>query len=388
METVDVVIVGGGIMGWCTAYNLLADGFDGSVLVLERDPLRRATSTSLAVGGFRQQFGSEINIRAVRYSVSVYENFSELMETPEGRPDISLRQRGYLFLAGEKAWPVFQRRYELQRRLGVEVSLLEPAEAQELVPELDLEGIAGATFCPRDGYLDPYAVLQGFEAKARQLGARCLYEEAVAIERDARGVRGLRTSTSAFATRTVVNAAGAWAGELARRAGLDLPVRPWRRQVYVCRAPVAADREFPMVVDTTGVHFRSETGGLIVVGGATSTDAETFDLIWDRSAFVEEIWPVLAARVPLFDTLRLENGWAGLYDENPIDHNAIVGRHPELPGFYLINGFSGHGLMQGPCAGKALAELIMWGEYRTVDLSPLSPARFAAGKLVVEEAVL
>lgn len=260
METADVVIVGGGIMGWCTAYHLLADGFKGSVLVLERDPLRRATSTSLAVGGFRQQFGTEINIHMVRYSVSVYERFAELMETPDGKPDISLRQRGYLFLATEKAWPVFRRRYEVQRRLGVEVELLTPVDAQKLVPEFDLEGIAGATFCGRDGYLDPHAVLQGFEAKARHLGACSLYEEAVAIERDAYGVAGVRTSGHTIATRTVVNAAGAWAGDLARRAGVDVPVRPWRRQVYVCRAPVAPDREFPMVVDQRVLGTRAHGG--------------------------------------------------------------------------------------------------------------------------------
>ncbi|HHY93550.1 MAG TPA: FAD-binding oxidoreductase, partial [Firmicutes bacterium] len=193
---------------------------------------------------------------------------------------------------------------------------------------------------------------------------------------------------SSIATRTVVNAAGAWAGELARLAGVEVPVRPWRRQVYVCRVPPVVGRDFPMVVDVTGVHFRSETGGLIVVGGTTASDTDTFDAIWDRSAFVDEIWPVLASRVPCFDTLRLENGWAGLYDENSIDHNAIIGCHPELPGFYLINGFSGHGLMQGPAAGRGLAELIMWGEYRTVDLSPLGLSRFAAGKLIVEEAVI
>ena len=388
METADVVIVGGGIMGWCTAYNLLAGGFRGRVVVIERDHLRRRTSTCLAVGGFRQQFGTEINIRIVRRSVSFYENFADLMETPDGRPDISLRQRGYLFLASEKTWPVFQRRHQLQTRLGVEVTLLTAQQARELVPELDLDGVVGAAFCPRDGYLDPYAVLQGFEAKARHLGAECKYEEAVAIERDGAGVKSVRTTVSSIATRTLVNAAGAWAGELARLAGVEVPVRPWRRQVYVCRLPPAVGRDFPMVVDVTGVHFRSETGGLIVVGGTTASDTDTFDAIWDRSPFVDEIWPVLASRVPCFDTLRLENGWAGLYDENPIDHNAIIGCHPELPGFYLINGFSGHGLMQGPAAGRGLAELVMWGEYRTVDLSPLSLSRFAAGKLIVEEAVI
>jgi len=387
LKTADAVIVGGGVMGWCTAYSLLSGGYNGSVVVLERDPLRRNTSSSLAVGGFRQQFGTEINIRVVRYSVSVYENFGELMETPNGKPDIAIRQNGYLFLATERTWPTFLRRHELQTRLGVEVNLLSPEQARELVPEMDPEGVAGAAFCQRDGYLDPYSVLQGFEAKARSLGATSIYDEVVGIEKDASGVASVKTRTDAIATRTIVNATGAWAGEFARRIGLDLPVRPWRRQVYVCRIPLA-DREFPMVVDTTGVHFRSETGSRIVAAGVTPSDQETFEVTWDKPAFEDAIWPALANRIPCFDRLLLENGWGGLYDENPIDHNAIIGCHPDLPGFYLINGFSGHGIMQAPAAGKGLAELIMWDEFRTIDLSDLSPTRFASGKLIVEEAVI
>ncbi|MDP2859370.1 MAG: FAD-binding oxidoreductase [Bacillota bacterium] len=387
MKTTDVVIVGGGVMGWCTAYNLMADGFRGSVLLIERDPLRRNTSTSLAVGGFRQQFATEINIRVVRYAVSVYRDFAELMETPNGRPDISMRQNGYLFLASEKTWPAFQRRHELQTRLGIKVSLMTPEQACELVPEMDPTGVVGAAFCPDDGYLDPYSVLQGFEAKARHLGVKCEYAEVIDVEKDGQGVTAVKTKTETIATRTVVNATGAWAGEFARQIGVEVPVRPWRRQVYVCRTPLSG-REFPMVVDTTGVHFRSETGNRIVAAGATASDSVTFDVAWDKPAFEDVIWPALANRIPCFDTLLLEKGWGGLYDENPIDHNAIIGRHPDLPGFYLINGFSGHGLMQAPAAGKGLAELIMRNEFRTLDLSDLSPTRFAAGKLIVEEAII
>ncbi len=387
MKTADIVIVGGGIMGWCTAYNLLNEGFTGRVVVIERDPLRKNTSTSLAVGGFRQQFGTEINIRVVRYSVEFYENFAELMETPKSKPDISLCQKGYLFLASESSWPTFKRRFDTQRRHGVEVSLLSVDEATELLPEMDAEGVVGAAFCPRDGYLDPYSVLQAFEAKARLLGAVSEYAEVTRIGQDSSGVTCVHTADEIIHTRMVVNAAGAWAGELARMASVDLCVRPWRRQVYVCRTALR-DREFPMVIDTTGVHFRSETGNRIVAAGVTPSDCSTFDIIWDKPAFEDIIWPALANRIPCFDSLLLENGWGGLYDENPIDHNAIVGMHPDLNGFYLINGFSGHGLMQAPAAGKGLAELILHGEYKSIDLKELSASRFKTGELVIEEAVI
>jgi glycine/D-amino acid oxidase-like deaminating enzyme len=388
MKTKDVVIIGGGVMGWSTAYHLLAGGMSGSLVVLERDPLRRVTSTSLAVGGFRQQFGTEVNIRLVRDSVAFYRAFGELMETGQGQPDITMRQNGYLFLASEKTWPTFLRRHQLQRALGVEVELLTPAQVLDLVPEVELGGLVGAAFCREDGYLDPHSVLLGFEAKARALGAGAEYVEALGVESDAQGVSLVRTSAGPITTRVVVNAAGAWAGDLARLAGVDLDVRPWRRQVYLCRTPLPEGREFPMVIDTTGVHFRSETGNRIVAAGVTASDGPTFDMVWDRPAFEEVIWPALAERIPCFDRLLLESGWAGLYDDNPIDHNAIIGCHPHLAGFFLINGFSGHGLMQAPAAGRALAELILHGQFRSLDLSALSPGRFAKGELVVEEAVI
>lgn len=388
MQTKDVVIIGGGVMGWSTAYHLLKEGMSGRLVVLERDPLRRVTSTSLAVGGFRQQFGTEVNIRLVRDSVAFYRAFAELMETGQGKPDITMRQNGYLFLGGEQTWPTLVRRHRLQRALGVEVELLSPAQILGLVPEVELSGLVGAAYCPEDGYLDPHSVLLGFEAKARALGAECQHVAALGVESDAHGIKLVKTTAGTIATRVVVNAAGAWAGEVARLAGVDLDVRPWRRQVYLCRTPLPEGREFPMVIDTTGVHFRSETGNRIVAAGATASDGPTFDAAWDRPAFEEVIWPALADRIPCFDRLLLESGWAGLYDDNPIDHNAIIGCHPQLAGFFLINGFSGHGLMQAPAAGRALAELILHGQFRSLDLSALSPARFAKGELVVEEAVI
>ncbi len=392
METFDVVIVGGGVMGSAVAYHLLNLGFSGQVAVIERDPVHTKASTGLSAGGIRQQFATAVNVNLSRYSVEFYEHFSERLTVDGQCPAINFVQAGYLFLANDLNWPELRRRYELQKQLGVEVRLLTPADIAAMVPDISLEGIVGGVFGPRDGFLDPYAVMQGFEQKARALGARYLTDEVTAI-RTSGGptprVTGVGTATHGdIAADVVVNAAGAWAGELAKTAGVELPVVPLRRQIYICKPPKPLPYQLPMVVDPSGVYFRPETGGRILIGKSREDEPAGFNFQWDRQWFFAEVWPELAQRVPLFETLGLESGWAGLYDENPQDHNAIIGEHPDLKGFYLINGFSGHGMMQGPGAGLALAELILYGEYRTIDVSALSPARFRAGNLVREDAVI
>jgi glycine/D-amino acid oxidase-like deaminating enzyme len=389
MATADVVIVGGGVMGSSVAYHLREGGFRGRVLVVERDLTYRRASSALSVGGIRQQFGAEVNVRIARSSVEFYERFAERMMVNGERPDIEFRQRGYLFLADAAAWPALRARAERQRAWGAEVELLDEAGILKMVPDLNLEGIAGATFGPRDGYVDPYGVTQGFARKARVLGARYLEDEVVGF----RGAGGRVTEVTlraggGLAAGAVVNAAGPWAGELARLAGLELPVRPVRRQVYVGSPAAPLGYELPLVIAPDGLYFRSEPGGRILCGKSFGFDPVGFDFTWQRDLFEKELWAPLARRLPACERFRLERGWAGLYDENPVDHNAIIGEHPDLEGFYCINGFSGHGFQQAPAAGRGIAELILHGRYTTLDLAPLTPARFRAGTLIVEEAIV
>ncbi len=389
MAAPEVIVVGGGVMGSSVAYHLREGGFRGRVLVVERDLTYRQASSALSVGGIRQQFGAEVNVRIARFSVAFYERFAERMAVDGERPEIEFRQRGYLFLAEAAAWPALRARAERQRAWGAEVEVLEASEILKIVPDLSLKGIVGATFGPRDGYVDPYGVMQGFARKARALGARYVEDEVIGV-----GVAGGRVTGvtlrqgGGVAAGAVVNAAGPWAGELARLAGVELPVRPVRRQVYVGSPSAPLGYELPLVIAPDGLYFRSEPGGRILCGKSFAFDPVAFDFTWRRDLFEQELWGPLARRLPPCDLFRLERGWAGLYDENPVDHNAILGEHPDLPGFYCINGFSGHGFQQAPAAGRGIAELILHGRFITLDLSPLSPARFRAGPLIVEDAIV
>jgi len=356
---------------------------------VERDLTYRQASSALSVGGIRQQFGAEINVRIARHAVEFYERFAHLMAVGGERPDIAFRQRGYLFLADARGWPALRARAERQRAWGADVEVLVGVEILKVVPDLSLDGIVGATFGPRDGYVDPYSVMRGFARKARALGATYVEDEVIAVSavKDRVSVVMLK-GEGAISSGVVVNAAGPWAGELARLAGVELPVRPVRRQVYVGAPARPLGYELPLVIDPEGLYFRSETGGRILCGKSFDFDPHEFDFTWRRDLFEKELWAPLARRLPPCEQFRLERGWAGLYDENPLDHNAIIGEHPDLRGFYCINGFSGHGLQQAPAAGRGIAELLLHGHFVTLDLTPLGPARFREGRPIVEDAVV
>ena len=384
--TCDVVIIGGGVMGSATAYSLASSGFPGQIVVFERDPVHQHGSTGLSAGGVRHQFSHEANIRFSSYSIRQYEQFGAAMEVDGRRPDIEFRQRGYLMLVTEQGRPGLCERMHLQQSLGVDVSFLSPEAILERVPHLDLQGIAGASFCPRDGYLDPYAVMAAYEAKAKSLGVQYLHEEVVQILRSGGRAIGVRTANSREVHAPVmVNAAGPWAGEVGSMAGVEVPVQPLRRQLFTCIVPRELDYPLPMIVDSSGLYFRSETGNRILVGKSDPSAAPGFDFRTDRNYFLDQVWPILAERMPLLDRLSLDRLWAGLYEVNYHDRNAIIGAHPDLDGFYLIGAFSGHGMMQAPAAGKALADLIQHGCYRELDASPYAFERFAAGQLIEED---
>jgi len=385
----DVVIAGGGVMGSSVAYHLRAGGFAGRVTVVERDLTYRQASSALSVGGIRQQFGAEINVRIARHTVDFYERFADRMAVGDERPDIAFRQRGYLFLADAAGWPALRARAGRQRAWGADVEVLGPDEILKVVPDLSVEGIAGATFGPRDGYVDPYGVTRGFARKARALGATYVEDEVVGIDAVGGRVAGVSLRKGgALPAAAVVNAAGPWAGALARLAGVDLPVGPVRRQVYVGSPATPLGYDLPLVIAPDGLYFRSEPGARILCGKSFAFDPHEFDFTWRRDLFEQALWGPLARRLPPCGQFRLERGWAGLYDENPVDHNAIIGEHPDLGGFYCINGFSGHGFQQAPAAGRGVAELLLHGRFTTLDLAPLSPARFRQGRLLVEEAVV
>lgn len=371
----DLIIVGGGIMGTSTAYHLLFLSPGLKIAVVEKDPLYTYASTPLSLGGVRIQFSLKENILISLYAQVAYGRFEEEMAVGGEKPFINYRQEGYLFFIEDSGRAAAEAALDLQKEMGAEAEWWSPEKIQARFPILSTAGFCGGTFGPRDGYLDPYAVLMGYRAKAKSLGAEFRADEVAEVLRSRDKVEGVRLkSGTELKAGAVVNAAGAWAGAVARTAGVDIPVVPIRRQVFAFKPATPVGESLPLVIYPSDLYFRPETGGLILAGKSLPEDPVTFDLSWQKERFEEILWPELARVVPAFESLKLVRGWAGLYETNTLDHNGLIGPWPELKGFYLISGFSGHGVQQAPAAGRHLAELIL-GKTPSLDLSRLSPRR-------------
>jgi len=384
----DVVIVGGGVIGSSVAYHLVALEPGIRVVVVERDRTYAHASTTLSVGGVRVQFSLAENVRISLYAQEVFERFEDEMAVDGERPAISYRQEGYLFLVAPAGQKRAEQALALQQGLGAMVEWWPPERIQEEFPLIAVEGLAGGTFGPRDGHLDPYSVLMAYRAKARSLGAEYVTDEVVEVRRQGRRVTGVVLASGERLTAgIVVNAAGAWAGEVARTAGVDLPVVPVKRQVFSFRPAVVSDRPWPLIIAPSGLYFRSESSGQVLVGRSFPDDPVGFGFTCDHRRFHEVLWPELAEVVPAFDTLRLSRGWAGLYAVNLLDGNAVLGEWPELAGLYLANGFSGHGLQQAPAVGWYLAERIL-GRPPFLDLDCFGPERVLEGRPLSESGLV
>lgn len=379
----EVVVIGGGAIGGAVASAVLGDpAFDGRVTIVERDPTFRLASSALSAASIRQQFSTPENIRMSAYS------FGWLRETV----DVSLHEAGYLYLATPASAATLEENVAVQRSEGADVALLTPGELATRFPWMAVDGIALASLgLSGEGWFDGYALLRALRVRARELGAELVTGDVAGM--DLSGGRVLAVSLvdgRSIRCDTVVNAAGPWARGVAAMAGVDLPVEARRRSVFVFEArSEAPSDERPLVIDTSGAWFRPE-GGAFIAGIAPSVDEDLPDLPLevDRDQFEARLWPALAARVPAFDAIRLTNAWAGYYELNTFDHNAIIGRHPEIENLLFANGFSGHGIQQAPAVGRALAELIVHGRYRTLDLSIFGFDRIAAGRPVVERNVI
>ena len=390
-RSVDIAIVGGGAMGSAIAYFLMADpAFDGTVLVVERDPSYADCATTRSWGGIRQQFSTRENIEMSLFGVDFVREAATLLAVDGEAPDLGFKEQGYLFLASPAGLAVLERNVALQQSLGAQVALLRPDEIAARFPWMTVEGLAAGAFGPaNEGWIDPAGLLQGFRRKARALGAVYETDEAVAIRHDGNRVAGLTLKEGGeVACGALVNAAGPQAGRVAALAGVDLPVGPRKRMSYVfdCREDLS---RAPLTIDANGVTFRPEGGQYIgIVSPPADEDPDCDDLELDYRLFEEVIWPSLAARVPAFEAIKLTGAWAGHYDYNSFDQNAILGPHPEIAGFFFCNGFSGHGIQQSPAAGRALAEHIVHGAYRSLDLSNLGYARIPEGRPVREANVV
>lgn len=379
----DVVVVGGGIVGASAAYHLAAAGA-GRVLLLERADRLGTGSTGACAGGFRYQFGSEVNVRLSQASIPKILRFSE----EHGLP-LDVWQDGYLFLVrDERAWRGSVATVERQRALGVEVEILAPEEAARLAPGISLDGLVGATFGPRDGIADPSGLTQGYATLARRAGAEIrtgVEVTAIVVEGDR--VRGVETSAGRIAAPTVVNAAGPWAGLLARTAGIELPLEPIPRHVVTTGPFPGAPERRTLVIDAATSFYLHREGLGVLMGMGSPDERPSFDRSPDPRFVAERLVPTAVRVFPPVAEAGLERIWVGLYEMTP-DRHPILGPAPGVEGLFLANGFSGHGFQHGPIVGELLAEMIVEGAARTVDVSSLGLERFARGELIAETLVV
>jgi glycine/D-amino acid oxidase-like deaminating enzyme len=382
-EHYDVVIVGGAAIGSAVAYFLAHDlGFSGSVAVVERDPTYARAATTLSAASIRQQFSTPENIRMSAFGIAF---FRDLKARFGAEADIGFRERGYLLLASETGEETLLANHEVQKAEGADIVLMDREALANNFRWLKTSDLRlGAFGRSGEGWFDAHSLLTLLRGAARK-SATYIHGEVTGIMRDGARISGVTLADGReIGCGTLVNAAGPQAGDVAALAGIKLPVEPRKRCVFViaCRAALPG---MPLMVDPTGVWIRPE-GEVYICGVSPPEDADTratdFDV--DYSLFEEVVWPMLAHRVPAMEELKLQRAWAGHYDYNTLDQNAVIGAHPEIVNFIFANGFSGHGLQQAPAAGRAVAELIVHGKFVSLDLALFGYARVAAGRAVRE----
>jgi len=385
MRTAEVVIIGGGIVGSSITYHLTVAGCK-NVLVIERESSLGKGSTGKSMGGVRAQFSTPVNIQMSLYSIPFYAAFDETLGYPCG-----YRAQGYLFCATTAQHMAHLRtNHKRQVHLGLKTAhLISADEIRGMFPQLRSDDIVGGAFCSTDGFVDPYSAMNGFMACASEHGAELWKStEVTGIQSDAQGIAAVETSRGSVSTRRVVNCSGAWAASIAKMVGLDLRVEPLRRMLVPSEPFDQFPHTAPMIIDmSNGFHFRPEGLGFLL---AWNDPEETpgYKTDFDPN-FVEKILVRAADRVPIFEHLAVnpKRAWAGLYEMTP-DHHPILGPVPWVPGFFLANGFSGHGVMHAPATGKILSDLIQLGKTDLIDVSLLNFSRFAEGRMIEEMAVL
>uniref|UniRef100_A0A665TYG3 FAD-dependent oxidoreductase domain-containing protein 1 n=1 Tax=Echeneis naucrates TaxID=173247 RepID=A0A665TYG3_ECHNA len=401
-ERADIVVVGGGVMGWSVAYWLKQkERIPGGlkVVVVEKDPMYSQASTVLSAGGIRQQFSLPENIHLSLASADFMRNINEHLDVLNEEPvDLQFNQSGYLFLASEKVAHIMEENYSTQRQAGAKVSLLSPAQLKDRFPWINTDDVALASYgLENEGWFDPWTLLNAFRRKAMSMGVIQCCGEVTGVSKLFRHLEYQPVECA-----IVVNAAGAFSGKVAGMlgigsgpkdslAGIALPVEPRKRFIYVVHCPDGPGLDTPFLIDYSGVYFRREGLGGNYIAGASPEEAEEPDvsnLEVDHQFFEEKIWPSMAHRVPAFEKLKVTSAWAGFYDYNTFDQNGIIGMHPLINNMYFATGFSGHGLQHSPAVGRAVAELILDGNFKTLDLSRLGFGRILAQEPMMERNIV
>jgi glycine/D-amino acid oxidase-like deaminating enzyme len=385
---VDVAIIGGGAIGAAAAYFLRSHPRACRVAVIERDTSYQLASTPRASGGVRRLFSLPENIALSNYSIPFFARFDAEMAVDGERPAINFRKGGYLFIVPPAAARVLERNFAIQKANGVHVEWLERKDLKAKFPSMTVDDLGAGVLSPDDGWLDPYGVLQGLRKKAKALGAEFVNDEVVALDVERRRLRAIRLkSGQSIEAEAVINAAGAWAKEICAMAGWTVPIEPMRRYEHYFEAAEAIE-PLPYIKDVHRLAFRPEGKGYS--GGVPNLDEPRgYNFEVDHDYFQQVVWPALAARFPQFERSKEKNTMSGLYDQNEFDATPIIGPWTgKLDNFYLMAGFSGHGLMHAPGCGRAIAELILDGSYQTIDLARFGWARIAEGRRCAEDGIV
>lgn len=392
----DIVIVGGAIMGSSTAWFLTEEkDFDGRVLVVDRDMTYETTSTMHTTSCMRQQFSSELNVRISQFAADFVKNLRSYMGGDDRVPELSIRSFGYMYLADTEGFAnVLRENQKIQLAAGAATQLMTPDEIRAAYPFYNVDDIIlGSINLVDEGFWDATAVFDSWRRSARERGVEYIENEVVAITRNAAGTRvesvTLKTG-EVISCGQVLNASGPRAARTAQMAGIEVPVEPRKRFSWIFSAEQPLDQDLPLTIDPSGVHVRENGGGTYQAGGHSDIDpaVEYHDFTMDFSLWENHVWPVLAARIPQFEAIKVQSEWAGHYSMNIFDHNAIMGPHTEVENFFFLNGFSGHGLQQSPAMGRGTAEMLVHGEYRALDLAPFNYERIPAGRKIIEKAII
>ncbi|MGC9325337.1 MAG: NAD(P)/FAD-dependent oxidoreductase [Desulfomonilia bacterium] len=388
----DILIVGGGIIGCSTAYFLAANGLGDRVVVIEQDPSYARATTPQGAGGVRRMFSVRENILMSTFSLDFYSRFSRTMAVDGEMPDISLNRQGYLFVVGKQGASQLEENYTLQKRLGVNVMLMDTSALGQRFPSIGRKDVALSCYSPDDGWVDPYASLMGFRKKASSLGVRFFKDRVTGFDVSRRIIRAARTESGrTLLAERFVNASGPWAGEVSSMAGMKIPVVPMCRLQHYWQCAQECEA-LPLVKDENGLFFRPEGDGF--VGGRPSWEI-THGFIDDITRgycadyFERVVWPLLEVRVPGFQALKVMRTWAGHYAQNLFDGNMILGSWTGgAENFFVACGFSGHGIMHAPAVGQALTELLVFDRFETMDLMRFSYDRIIFNKPIREQGII
>ena len=395
-QNYDVVIVGGAIMGSSAAWFLSKDkDFDGRILVVERDPTYQNSSTMHTNSCMRQQFSTQLNVKISQFAAEFVKNLREYMGGDTRVPDLGIRSFGYMYLADNDGFAnVLRENQKIQHAAGAATQLMTRDQIALAYPFYNLDDIVlGSINLVDEGYWDGTAVFDCQRRAAKEAGVEYIQNEVVAITKNAAGTQVESVTLSSgevVSCGQVLNASGPRANRTAQMAGIEIPVEPRKRFTWIFTAEKPLDRDLPLTIDPSGVHVRENGGGTYQAGGHADIDpaVDFDDFVMDHSIWENHIWPTLATRIPQFEAIKVQSEWAGHYSYNTFDHNAVLGPHDEVSNFFFLNGFSGHGLQQSPAMGRGTAEIMLHGNYKTLDLTEFHFNRIGQNRPVSEKAVI